>query len=154
MNKKAFIMSWYVDFYAYILFILLLIIFYFFFIKGANEPLTFSISQHKDILDRKLTELFVLKQTYLGYTIQELIQLEDQEKLSTIFPHFQTLLPKHKTACEYSIEYKPKEAVRPLGKDPFARTCYQYYKTFGITLPTLKQQDVVYTVQCPGESCL
>ncbi len=153
MNKKAFIMSWYVDFYAYLIFIILLIIFYFFFIKGANEPFSITVNQQKDMLDRKLTELYVLKQTYLGFTIQELLQLEDEERISTLVPHLQTLLPKHKTGCEYGIEYKPKEAVRPPGKVAFAQKCYRYYKTMGIVIPTLKQQDIVFTVQCPGGSC-
>jgi len=153
MNKKAFIMSWYVDFYAYLLFILLIVIFYFFFIKGAHEPLTIQVSQQKDVLDKKFVELYVLRQTYLGFSIQELLHVQDEERLSTIVPYLQTLVPPHKMGCAYSVEYKFKDALRLTGKDQFARKCYDFYTTRGITLPTKNQQDIVYTLQCPGGSC-
>lgn len=149
MNKKAFITSWYVDFWAYLITFFLLALFFIIFIPLAQEPQNLLVQHNKIELDTAL----LVQQAYTTTTIPT-----PNKPTATLL--FQSSFP----TCIPTLELFP--TPQPLNQnldDPLAITTALQGTPFGheayrgkiilsdLNIPSYegRQNTLRLTVRCP-----
>lgn len=139
MNKKAFITSWYIDFWAYLITFILLTLFFLIFIPMAREQQTEPIQKDKILLDTGLLTLYAYKLP--------------RESLDSFTPAPQpALTPSFPNCIPYIITTKDKHQPlsNPLEEEYVTNPVYKEWVGFfrEPTYNTKYDNSFIFSVRC------